>query len=79
MFPSGSGCLNPASSCKVVEKDAFTLGTVELMQAATNSGFSVIGGGHNAAVVQQLSMDSRLDHVSTGGGACIDFLAGEKL
>lgn len=61
------------------EKDAFALGTVELMQAATHSGFSVIGGGHSAAVVQQLGMDSRLDHVSTGGGACIDFLAGEKL
>jgi len=61
------------------EKDAFALGTVELMQAATRSGFSVIGGGHSAAVVQQLGMDSQLDHVSTGGGACIDFLAGEKL
>ncbi|MBE0522805.1 MAG: phosphoglycerate kinase [Methanosarcinales archaeon] len=61
------------------EKDAFALGTVELMQAATRAGFSVIGGGHSAAVVQQLGMDSRLDHVSTGGGACIDFLAGEKL
>jgi len=61
------------------EKDVFALGTVELMQAATQSGFSVIGGGHSAAVVQQLGMDSQLDHVSTGGGACIDFLAGEKL
>ena len=37
------------------------------------------GGGHNAEVVQKLGMDSRLDFVSTGGGACIDFLAGEKL
>jgi phosphoglycerate kinase len=63
----------------VFEKDAFTLGTVELIQAATYSGFSVIGGGHIAAAVEQLGIESRLDHVSTGGGACIDFLAGEKL
>ena len=61
------------------EKDAFTLGTVELIKAATRSGFSVIGGGHIAAAVEQLGMESKLDHVSTGGGACIDFLAGEKL
>jgi len=63
----------------VFEKDAFTLGTVELIEAATESGFSVIGGGHIAAAVEQLGMESRIDHVSTGGGACIDFLAGEKL
>ena len=61
----------------MVHKDAS--GTVELIHAATKSGFSVIGGGHSAAVVQQLGVDSRLDHVSTGGGACINFLAGEKL
>lgn len=63
----------------VFEKDAFTLGTVELIQAATKSGFSVIGGGHIAAAVEQLGMESKINHVSTGGGACIDFLAGEKL
>lgn len=63
----------------VFEKEAFTLGTVELVEAATESGFSVIGGGHIAAVVEQLGMEPRIDHVSTGGGACLDFLAGEKL
>jgi phosphoglycerate kinase len=63
----------------VFEMDAFTLGTVELIEAATQSGFSVIGGGHIAAAVEQLGMESRINHVSTGGGACIDFLAGEKL
>ncbi|MCD4767830.1 MAG: phosphoglycerate kinase, partial [Methanosarcinales archaeon] len=36
-------------------------------------------GGHSAAVVEQLGVESRIDHISTGGGACIDFLAGEKL
>jgi len=38
----------------VFEREAFTLGTVELIDAATKSGFSVIGGGHSAAVVERL-------------------------
>ena len=63
----------------VFEREAFTLGTVELIEAAAKSGFSVVGGGHSAAAVEQLGVESRIDHISTGGGACIDFLAGEKL
>ncbi|MBC2708935.1 MAG: phosphoglycerate kinase, partial [ANME-2 cluster archaeon] len=35
--------------------------------------------GHSAAVVEQLGVGSRIDHISTCGGACIDFLAGEEL
>jgi len=63
----------------VFERVPFTLGTVELIEAAAKSGFSVIGGGHSAAAVEQLGVGSRIDHISTGEGACIDFLAGEEL
>ncbi len=63
----------------VFEDDAFALGTQELIKAGTKSGFSVIGGGHIAAAVEQLGLTNKFSHVSTGGGACIDFLAGEKL
>jgi len=63
----------------VFEKEAFALGTYELIKAGTKSGFSVIGGGHVAAAAEQLGISSKFSHVSTGGGACIDFLAGEKL
>jgi phosphoglycerate kinase len=63
----------------VFEKDAFALGTYELIKAGTMSGFSVVGGGHIAAAAEQLGVSSKFSHVSTGGGACIDFLAGEKL
>ncbi|MCZ7392187.1 MAG: phosphoglycerate kinase [Candidatus Methanoperedens sp.] len=63
----------------VFEKEAFALGTHELIKAGTKSGFSVIGGGHIAAAALQLDISSKFSHVSTGGGACIDFLAGEKL
>ncbi len=63
----------------VFEKEAFALGTHELIKAGTKSGFSVIGGGHIAAAAEQMGISSKFSHVSTGGGACIDFLAGEKL
>ncbi len=63
----------------VFEKEAFALGTHELIKAGTKSGFSVIGGGHIAAAAEQLGVSGKFSHVSTGGGACIDFLAGEKL
>ncbi len=63
----------------VFEKEAFALGTHELIKAGAKSGFSVIGGGHIAAAAEQLGISGKFSHVSTGGGACIDFLAGEKL
>ena len=63
----------------VFEKESFALGTHELIKAGTKSGFSVVGGGHIAAAVEQFGISGKFSHVSTGGGACIDFLAGEKL
>lgn len=63
----------------VFEKEPFALGTHELLKAGTKSGFSVIGGGHIAAAAEQLGISGKFSHVSTGGGACIDYLAGEKL
>lgn len=63
----------------VFENETFALGTNELIKAGTRSGFSVVGGGHIAAAAEQLGVSNKFSHVSTGGGACIDFLAGEKL
>lgn len=63
----------------VFESETFALGTNELIKAGTRSGFSVVGGGHIAAAAEQLGVSNKFSHVSTGGGACIDFLAGEKL
>lgn len=63
----------------VFEKEDFALGTHELVRAGTESDFSVVGGGHIAVSVEQLGISDKFSHVSTGGGACIDFLAGEKL
>ncbi|MDR0439183.1 MAG: phosphoglycerate kinase, partial [Methanocalculaceae archaeon] len=61
------------------ERQEFTTGTYELLHAATNAEFSVCGGGHTAAVIKQLGLESMYSHLSTGGGACIEFLTGKKL
>ena len=63
----------------VFEDPEFALGTHELLKAAAEADFSVIGGGHTAAVVEKLGIDDRFTHISTGGGACIEFLTGKTL
>jgi phosphoglycerate kinase len=63
----------------VSEMDEFALGTHEIIKAAVKSDFSIIGGGHISAEVAHLGLEHRFSHISTGGGACIDYLAGEKL
>jgi phosphoglycerate kinase len=57
----------------------FALGTHEIIKAAIKSDFSIIGGGHISAEVSHLGLEHRFSHISTGGGACIDYLAGVKL
>ena len=63
----------------VSEIEDFALGTHEIIKAAIKSDFSIIGGGHISVEVAHLGLEHRFSHISTGGGACIDFLAGEKL
>ncbi|MGP8336727.1 MAG: phosphoglycerate kinase [Methanosarcinaceae archaeon] len=63
----------------VSEIDDFSLGTHEIISSATKSDFSIIGGGHISAEVINMGLENNLSHLSTGGGACLDFLAGEKL
>jgi phosphoglycerate kinase len=63
----------------VFEQKAFALGTDETLKAAAQSKFSILGGGHIAAAARNIGIAKHITHVSTGGGACIDFLAGETL
>ncbi|MCK4269122.1 MAG: phosphoglycerate kinase, partial [Methanogenium sp.] len=41
--------------------------------------FSIVGGGHTAAVIKTLGLERNFTHISTGGGACIEFLTGKTL
>src|SRR2546428_7389225 len=62
----------------VFELEPFSVGTRELLTAiAEADGFSIVGGGHTVAAVEQLGLSDQLDHVNTRGGALITFLAGQ--
>ncbi|MCL2116081.1 MAG: phosphoglycerate kinase [Methanobrevibacter sp.] len=64
----------------VFENPKFAMGTEDLLNAiATSEGFSIIGGGHIAAAAVSMGFDEKMDHISSGGGACINLLAGKKL
>ncbi|MCQ1538755.1 phosphoglycerate kinase [Methanocalculus taiwanensis] len=63
----------------VFEDPDFAIGTYELIRAASTVDFSVVGGGHTAAVIEKMGLESSYSHLSTGGGACIEFLTGKKL
>ena len=64
----------------VFENEDFSLGTDDILNAiASSDGFSIIGGGHLAAAVSRIGSSGSIDHISSGGGACINLLAGEKL
>ncbi len=61
------------------EVDPFALGTHEIIKAAVHSEYSIAGGGHISAEIRNLGYEDRFSHLSTGGGACIDYLAGMVL
>src|ERR1700723_1843270 len=65
------------------EKPAFAQGTLAIARAvAAASGrgaTSIVGGGDSVAAVEQSGVASQITHISTGGGASLEFLAGEKL
>jgi phosphoglycerate kinase len=64
----------------VFEMPDFALGTIEMLNAcAETEGYVVIGGGHTATLVMQRGLADKMGHVSTGGGACLEFLSGRVL
>ncbi|MDG6257658.1 MAG: phosphoglycerate kinase [Methanomicrobiaceae archaeon] len=76
---ASSGTVVMNGPAGVFEEEPFAIGTNELLKAATKAEFSVVGGGHTAAVIEALGIESHFSHISTGGGACIEFLTGKKL
>jgi len=64
----------------VYERPEFLKGTKEMLNAiGASRAFSLVGGGHTVAAVEELGLSNKMGYVSTAGGALIEFLMGEKL
>lgn len=64
----------------VFENDAFNRGTLAVARAvAASSGTTVVGGGDSVAAVAKAGVTDRVTHISTGGGASLEFLGGRTL
>ena len=65
------------------EMENFETGTREIaraLAAATDAGStSIVGGGDSAAAISKFGLESQIAHISTGGGASLEFLEGKKL
>ncbi len=64
----------------VAENPAFARGTETVARAVADAtGYTVIGGGDSVAAIESLRLAGTIDHISTGGGASIEFLEGKTL
>jgi phosphoglycerate kinase len=65
----------------VFEKPPFARGTISIAQAVSEvtGAATVVGGGDTIAAVKAAHVETRITHISTGGGACLEFLEGKEL
>ena len=64
----------------VFEVDAFAVGTFAVAQTvAASDAYSIVGGGDSVASIEKAGLNDKINHISTGGGASLEFLEGKKL
>lgn len=78
---SGAGSVLWNGPMGVFEFPAFASGTAVVGEAVASleDADTIVGGGSTAQAVEELGLSDRMTHVSTGGGACLEFLEGKRL